>query len=482
MPYDNEYNRMISRDIDYFNRKYVVHSDATGQGTIDYRSQMSDMSRIGGGAGCAEYSMGSAKKGGAILGFQDGTVLGGPRVRNVSHRTEASFSSLGAPLQPQSGVVINAGNAQPYRDLGAMMNQTVNEVKAELQQRVGAGNKKASEAEARAYVEKVMKSERKKIDSEAKKAGKQYGSMFGKQEATSAVNAEVNKVKSGKGRQIGGLLGKKKKKKGPSLFGKKKKKAPAAKKKKKELSPAQKQQIEAKKKNAEAKKKLAEAKKKAAEAKQKEKDAKKNLDSKKKKKKSLYDKAKGHAKDVAGEYGSALKDIAIKYGTQYMYDMAENAYDNFMGGPGGDVSSDEDYSPGSTDDEYDGPGGRRGEYNECPPCKDPYNTLAQGADYEGDDGEKGDVNRRSSYFSGKGRRRAPKKKKQTGAGMITAVNALNAPPPGPKEKAQMYSSTMSGMGKPKKTSERCVLVKKVMKDKGLSMIEASKFVKENGLY
>jgi hypothetical protein len=505
MPYDNEYNRMISRDIDYFNRKYVVHSDATGQGTVDYRSQMSDMSRIGGGAGCAEYSMGTAKKGGAILGIQDGTVLGGPRVRTVSHRTEASFSSLGAPLQPPSGVVINSGNVQPYRDLGSMLNKTVAEAKAEVQQKIGAGGKTATEAEAKAYVEKLMKGERKKLtkglDSELKatakkegqSAGKEYGEMYGKQEATSAVNAEVNKVKKGKGRVIGGFGKKKKKAPKVNLFGKKKKAPPP---KKKGPTAAQQQQAAAKKKNAEAKKKLAEAKKKNAEAKQKKKDAKKKLESKKKK--TLYEKAKGHAGDVAGAYGDALKDIAIRYGTRYMEDMAEGAYNNFIGGPN---DSDSEFSDGSSHDGYEGSRrrrnkGERGEHNECPPCKDPYNTLAQGADYE-DDGENGGVTKRYSYFSGKtGKGKKTKKSKKSdsekaekkerknkkGAGMITAVNAMNGPAPGPKEKAQMYSSTLSGFGKPKKTNERAVLVKQIMKEKGLSMIEASKFVKENGLY
>jgi hypothetical protein len=458
---------------------------------------MSDMSRIGGGAGCAEYTMGTAKKGGAILGLQDGTVLGGPRVRTVSHRTEASFSSLGAPLQPPSGVVINSGNAQPYRDLGAMMNQTVNDVKAEIQQKIGAGGTpKMKDSEAKAYVEKVMKSERKKLtkglDSEMKatakkegqSAGREYGSIYGKQEATAAVNAEVNKVKKG-GMHDERIIGGKKKKKAPGgLFGKKKapkKKAPP---KKKGPTPQQQQQAAAKKKNAEAKKKLAEAKKKNLQA-QKERDAaKKKLDAKKKKKKSLYDKAKGHAGDVAGAYGEALKDIAIRYGTRYMEDMAENAYDNFIGGPD---DSDSEFSDGSSHDGYNGRRRNRGDgdHNECPPCKDPYNTLAQGADYE-DDGEEGGVTKRDSYFSGKtgkGRKvSGKKKKKQTGAGMITAVNALNGPSPGPKEKAQMYSSTLSGLGKPKKTNERAKIVKQIMNEKGLSMIQASKFVKENGLY
>jgi hypothetical protein len=46
--------------------------------------------------------------------------------------------------------------------------------------------------------------------------------------------------------------------------------------------------------------------------------------------------------------------------------------------------------------------------------------------------------------------------------------------------ANMKSSSMAGQGKPK--NKRAEIVKKIMKEKGLSMIEASKYVKENKLY
>jgi hypothetical protein len=49
-------------------------------------------------------------------------------------------------------------------------------------------------------------------------------------------------------------------------------------------------------------------------------------------------------------------------------------------------------------------------------------------------------------------------------------------------KAQMMASTMSGMGKVKKPNKRAEIVKKIMKEKGLKMIEASKYVKDNNLY
>ena len=46
----------------------------------------------------------------------------------------------------------------------------------------------------------------------------------------------------------------------------------------------------------------------------------------------------------------------------------------------------------------------------------------------------------------------------------------------------MVGSTMSGFGKPKGKSKRAEIVKKVMRERGLSMIEASKVVKAEGLY
>ena len=50
----------------------------------------------------------------------------------------------------------------------------------------------------------------------------------------------------------------------------------------------------------------------------------------------------------------------------------------------------------------------------------------------------------------------------------------------PVPKAQMPSSTMSG-GKGGK-AKRAEIVKKIMKEKGLKLIEASRYVKEHNLY
>jgi len=51
-----------------------------------------------------------------------------------------------------------------------------------------------------------------------------------------------------------------------------------------------------------------------------------------------------------------------------------------------------------------------------------------------------------------------------------------------KAEAQMKGSTMSGMGKVKKPNKRAEIVRQVMKEKGMKMIEASKYVKANNLY
>ena len=49
-------------------------------------------------------------------------------------------------------------------------------------------------------------------------------------------------------------------------------------------------------------------------------------------------------------------------------------------------------------------------------------------------------------------------------------------------KSELPSSTLSGLGKVKKSNPRAEIVRKVMAEKGLKMIEASKYVKANNLY
>ena len=154
MPYDNEYNRRVAAEVNYLNRKYVTHSDATGQGTIDYTQSAnlsgsgisgSAMTGMGRSGGVAEYKGASASKnhyyeddssssedeggamsggtglghpkqcsnetgqfdelqGGAILGLQSGTVIDGKKGRkptkgrvNSMLGVKASFGTLGVP-------------------------------------------------------------------------------------------------------------------------------------------------------------------------------------------------------------------------------------------------------------------------------------------------------------------------------------------------------------------------------------------------
>jgi hypothetical protein len=71
---------------------------------------------------------------------------------------------------------------------------------------------------------------------------------------------------------------------------------------------------------------------------------------------------------------------------------------------------------------------------------------------------------------------------------VTVKSTAKKEVPAMTEKAQLPSSTLSGLGKKKKAvgikkhNPRAEIVKKVMAEKGMKMIDASKFVKENGLY
>ena len=119
MPYNNEYNRKLARDIDFINRQYIANCDNTGQGTQNYRVQISSYS--GGGKGSKEYKCHydsnsesdeeehhhKRKRGGAILGFQAGTILGGPKGEDElpTRKQISSTSSLGVPLQTNNQTI-----------------------------------------------------------------------------------------------------------------------------------------------------------------------------------------------------------------------------------------------------------------------------------------------------------------------------------------------------------------------------------------
>ena len=99
MPYDNEYNKQLSRDVDYANRRYIAHCSTTGQGTPDYRASVPGISGSGSGGEALFASGGDAGCGGdGILGFQTGSLMGGPKVKEITRRALSSFSSLGATL------------------------------------------------------------------------------------------------------------------------------------------------------------------------------------------------------------------------------------------------------------------------------------------------------------------------------------------------------------------------------------------------
>jgi hypothetical protein len=148
MPYDNEYNKKLARETDYNNRKYIAHCDTTGQGTINYRVNITTRVGYGGAEGMGEATFcasgegagygsdgeesdsdvstiselsgdGVGEGGQGILGIQDGTLLGGPKTRELTHRALSSFSSLGAPL-------VFHGNSDVPRPTGRLANGTSN--------------------------------------------------------------------------------------------------------------------------------------------------------------------------------------------------------------------------------------------------------------------------------------------------------------------------------------------------------------------
>ena len=97
----------------------------------------------------------------------------------------------------------------------------------------------------------------------------------------------------------------------------------------------------------------------------------------------------------------------------------------------------------------------------------------------------------SSTMSGMGKekkaRGRPKKVTllQSNPNITNAIPATKGKQTKVVEKSKMQSGTMSGMGKVAKKGgkeARAAIVKKVMQEKGMKMIEASKYVKANNLY
>jgi hypothetical protein len=72
---------------------------------------------------------------------------------------------------------------------------------------------------------------------------------------------------------------------------------------------------------------------------------------------------------------------------------------------------------------------------------------------------------------GTGGPRGPRGRRATGEGVATGNLA-----------DQYYAAQMMGAGRPRRTNARAEIVRKVMREQGLSLPAASKYVKENGLY
>jgi len=108
MPENNPYNQAIAKSLKYINKRYIEHSDNTGTGTVDYNVsgdvQVGDglsggaNAVVGGAMGVAQYTKGSAsKKGGAILGFQEGTQLNPGKLHRSKKTEKNKASTLGLP-------------------------------------------------------------------------------------------------------------------------------------------------------------------------------------------------------------------------------------------------------------------------------------------------------------------------------------------------------------------------------------------------
>jgi hypothetical protein len=493
MPYDNEYNRMIARDIDYFNRKYVAHSDITGQGTIDYRSSYSDNAILGGGAGCAEYKM----KGGAILGLQDGTMLGGPKVKTPSRAVISTFSSLGAPVQPASGLVV-ANAAAPT---------VVNAVRQALEEKQlygrgmigGSGN----EAELRRMLDAEMKKGQAKLESKTKSY------------ADRDANKEVDKAISNELRGSGKLKGKGKE----GVRSKAELKAVLDNEVKKEEEKINKQTHDLNVREA-------------------EKEVAREVASAKRSKGGFFGAIARAAAPVLKRAATTVAtNVAKNVGAKAMqhaqnmfmppeapepkephqshldYESESTSSSTETSTTDESTSSTETSTEESTESEEEEEKSKKGKRgakgskgssgNNCPPCKDAYNNMNK--DRASNVGAKSQFERptnlrksamdkgdtKGGSLLGKPRPqksvaehmakpaiRNSRRGSGKGGSFIESVPASIGLQEGVKVKSEMKGSYMSGGGKGK----RADIVKKVMKEKGISMIEASKYVKQHNLY
>jgi hypothetical protein len=426
--------------------------------------------------------------GGTILGFQDGTVMGGPKPEKMTRGQLSSFSSLGAPLQPPSGAVFRLGSIDPVRDLGSMkdavgesIGRTIGagkldatakkemamikkmmseEKKAEKtslsksknlvkdskkkpkNNKKGGAEKVGSEAELRRILDKEIKKEQKNINAESKRVAQQ--------EASKSVNNEVQKITKGAGKpkMEAGFL----RRAVSAVKSVAKKAAPIVKAVAPVVQQAMKPQVGRDGKPKSLLSRLGNA--------------------------ALSHGQQALAQHLAPKPPPPESEPPVEYMDDGFFpqDFEEDFQEDFERPPRGrrgrKGKSKKDKAPKEPKEPKTKAPKDKAE-KECPPCKDAYD-ISTGKDAEPNDKIKSDykeVNKRENGYFGKGKK---------GSGMVTSVNAMNGRQLTPVERAQMKSSTLSGLGKPK--SERAAIVKKIMNEKGLSMIEASKYVKKNGLY
>jgi len=466
MPYDNEYNRMLARDIDYFNRKYITHSDATGQGTVDYRSSYASNPRVGGGAGSAEYKL----NGGAILGLQDGTVMGGPKVKPPNRAVLSTFSSLGAPLQPASGFTINKSN----------VSQAVRQA-LEEQNLYGRGREEQS---SQAELKKILDAEMKKEQSKFQKKTENYA----EKDANKEVDKAISERTSG-GAHLGNVY----------LGG-----------------------AEGVRTKAEAKQVLLKALKEEEDkinekthdynVKEAEKEVARELKSNKdggflrkiaaKAAPALKKVAVSVAKDVAKNVTESAKKKALDYfvpqqpsqnnephQSHLAYDSTESETESITESPS-DTESDytteteseeQTESEEKEEKEEKGKKGKKASKGKKEEKEDKAYKQAS-KPRASNVGAKSQFQRptvtRTNYLEKTEKPPAKKEGKGMGGSFIASVPASIGVQQGPKVKSEMRGSYMSGGAKPK----RAEIVKKIMKEKGISMIEASKYVKQHNLY
>lgn len=161
MPYDNEYNRKVAKENDYFVKRFVEHTDAIGTSqAINYvNPSVSGGAMVGGGVGCAEWHCATASKhergehakcpcgsddneqcvcggtnlghekdpvgyGGAILGLQEKAPAPKKARRKLKNfgtlgKPLSADMAVGAPVMPSASSVRASAKKDPFSPLEA---------------------------------------------------------------------------------------------------------------------------------------------------------------------------------------------------------------------------------------------------------------------------------------------------------------------------------------------------------------------------